>query len=321
MNLHLYVQGLNLVTNEFKGKDWWAKGLEGKQIPYFKGRTVTCPNNPEFREFHQNRVKKAMQFNSDGIFIDNIQMGQLAFEHQGKAYTFGGCYCQYCQSAFREKYGNEIPTNFDKADQNLLTSYFEFVTNSVTDFISDTKKLTGKKEFGTNFYDPGINAYITYGFDISTLMNIQDYVLFEHFIFPNEAQGRIPQLPMNIESYDKPIFSLPYKKPIAFDSEYEQNDYDLLYSTYANTRISVCLKGSEFVTKKFWHNVDPSRYKKPKVKNIPISFIPHKTKLPFFAPLIPFSWRNYLQERTITILENSRFFRPLMRVIFRFIVR
>lgn len=72
---HAYVQGLNVVTDEFAGRDIFCRDGNGRLLPYSRGRSLTCPNNPEARRIILDRVRAASREDVDGVFVDNIVFG------------------------------------------------------------------------------------------------------------------------------------------------------------------------------------------------------------------------------------------------------
>lgn len=100
IRVHAYIQGTNLVRKEFENSDFWAIDRFGNEVPYYKDRMVTCPNNPKFFKFFIDKLNKAVQYNFDGIYIDNIQMGQLTISTKNRPVTFCGCNCDHCKEKF-----------------------------------------------------------------------------------------------------------------------------------------------------------------------------------------------------------------------------
>ena len=103
LKVHAYIQGPNMiVTKENKKKDIWAKNNFNKDVVYHRGRQVTCINNPNYLKLQNEIIDLALDYDFDGIFVDNIWMGQMPIE-LGPNMTFFGCKCEYC----KEKYSNK----------------------------------------------------------------------------------------------------------------------------------------------------------------------------------------------------------------------
>jgi len=270
MKTHAYVQGPNVVYEDFKDKkDWFAKDLKGKLVSYHRGRKVVCLNNPEYKKYVSERITEMCSHDFDGIFMDNIQMGQLGvpgtFPNKS---IFFGCNCMVCNELFLKKTGQSIAIAFkSKAGRE---KYLQFRLKSTLSFIKVVSDIVHKqgKEFGTNSYDPKFNTQHVYGTDVKKLEKYQDYILFENHSLPNRKRTRHNQyIQRFIETYklSKPVFVVSYKKGIGFDSSYTQQELDLVFSEAEHSNFAVCLKGSEFVTKKIWHNLMPEKYRKPSI--------------------------------------------------------
>src|SRR5258708_11865462 len=90
IRVHAYVQGTNLVYEDFKDKDWWCQDEKGRLISYYRGRKVVCVNNPEFRKYIKEKIMTLYGTGVDGVYMDNIQMGQLGISPS----VFSGCNCK-----------------------------------------------------------------------------------------------------------------------------------------------------------------------------------------------------------------------------------
>ena len=78
IKLHAYVQGPNVVYSEFPNIDWYCCDEKNRPITYYRGRRVVCFNNPGFQEYKVKQIEKMLNLGFDGIYMDNIQMGQMA---------------------------------------------------------------------------------------------------------------------------------------------------------------------------------------------------------------------------------------------------
>ena len=68
--VNAYIQGFNLVTADFNDQDVFCRDPKGKLLPYSRGRSFICPNNPASLAIIKNRVALASKLDFDGIYID-----------------------------------------------------------------------------------------------------------------------------------------------------------------------------------------------------------------------------------------------------------
>jgi hypothetical protein len=266
LKVHAYVQGTNLVYEDFKDKDWFSQDNFGRRITYYRGRHITCVNNPGFLDFMANKVAKITRHGFDGVFIDNIIMGQmpLSILNNNLPFVFAGCNCEYCRKSFKAETGHDIPLDFEK-NKKVTEIYLKFRTQSTYRFIHALSQLASKKyfEFGTNSYDPRFNSDFMFGFNLKQIEKSQDYLLFESLTFPSRKSN--PNYDINEFSSQtkKPVFCVSYKKGIGRDKEYTQNDFNNLFSEKFS--FYPCIKGSEYFTNNTWHNLKIEKYKKPQI--------------------------------------------------------
>ncbi|PIP65031.1 hypothetical protein COU77_03945 [Candidatus Peregrinibacteria bacterium CG10_big_fil_rev_8_21_14_0_10_49_16] len=266
IRVHAYVQGPNLVFEDFKDRDWFCRDEYGQFIPYHRGRKLVCVNHPEFQEFLEERVRLACLLGIDGVYVDNVFMGQMGIPGmKNRSSSFIGCACDSCQNAF----GIPIPRRVRKWC-NRSKEYMEFRAESLRQFIerlAATAHVYGK-EFGTNSLDPRVNMHHVYGTDLGYLHTCQDYLLFESLTLPcrtgSRGNAHLQLLRCQHNLY-KPMFALSYKRGIGFDAEFDQQDLDALYSEAMECGYYPCVKGTEYVTGGIWHNLDPTKFSLPHI--------------------------------------------------------
>lgn len=262
IEIYAYVQGPNLVRNDFVDKDWWAKGPRGQHYVYFRGRDNTCVNNPGYTEFFLDRIHKALQTGVSGIFIDNLVQGQLNSPAHCE-FINNACFCEHCQSLFRQRYGKPIPANFHTLPQAEKEEVFQFRTDSILDFLSQTRSVIDANgravRLGFNCFDPQYDQRKWLGIDLEAInqSGLCDFVLFEHHAFPFH-HGRNP---VYIEDKARTLsnletISLPYIEGIGSDPQFSPYQLAALleYSRQAQT-VSTCIKLTEFKTAGVWHNL------------------------------------------------------------------
>lgn len=295
---HAYVQGTNLIYEDFRDRDWFCVDDRGKKISYSKGRKVMCVNNPGFRKYQKEKIQEVCQNNFDGVFLDNIQMGKLGIPG-GENYSsaFVGCCCRYCDKKFRIRYGRQIPKIL-KPKTIEREEYLQFRLDSISDFLQEMSVVayTYKKDFGTNSYDPRFDTTYCYGIDLQKICSLQSYLLFENHSFPDGKEignGYIDQLIIE-EEFRKPVFVVSYQRGIGFDYEYKQSDINRLFSEGRQSLFFVCLKGSEYITRKVWHNLEVEKYQKPILGDYPIVPLRKRRRRSVFTyPGIDIFFRKY----------------------------
>lgn len=344
MRLHAYVQGTNLVYAEYQDQDVWARDNFGRLMAYSKGRKLTCVNNPNFQAEFYRKVTQAAQENFDGIFIDNVHMGQMAPSFGAKPVSFVGCYCQYCQQLFKEQTGQKIPRFLTWAKPEILQAYLDFRAQSLHSFLKKAASITHShgKLFGSNSYDPKFDPRIVYGFEYEKLAQFQDYLLFETHSFPN-ADGSTNNL--RAEQYAQqlpiPVFALSYKNGISYDHQLSQSELELLKADADSHAFNLCIKGSEFVTDGVWHNLRLNEIKKiPELTDVtfnqknkksekPIKLFSNKMQFSFktklllgvLAPPLIAIVSNYLYGTLMNATMEKKRMRPLMRLMYKLVIR
>lgn len=269
LKVHAYIQGTNLVYEDYKGKDWFCSDEKGRPITYYKGRRMTCLNNPGFQDYVFDKISSMLKLPVDGIFMDNVVMGQIPppFFKKGLPYIFAGCRCRHCQKKFTDETGYEIPKILTKK-REVSEKYLLFRTKSTTEFVARASKLVRSNnfEFGTNSYDPKHNTKLMYGTDLGEIEKLQDYLLFENHSLPR-ARGQknnkyIHELSLATK---KPVFVVSYKKGIGFDKLFSQKEIDRIFAERSRSNFHICLKGSEYLTGGVWHNMYIDDYNAPDV--------------------------------------------------------
>lgn len=329
INVHAYIQGTNLVYADYPDVDWWCLDPQGRTITYYRGRKVVCVNNPGFREYILQKLTSVCQQDIAGVFMDNVQMGQLGvpvFEDE-TPFVFAGCACKYCQARFREVNGADIPSDFDR-DIKLTREYLKFRTDSLHDFLAESAKIVHQsgKKFGTNSYDPKYVTTDFFGFDLKRLAEIQDYYLFENHSLPNAKQNKsnfyIHRLAKQLS---KPVFLVSYKQGIGMESAFTQEDFDLVYSEYEDMAFNICIKGSEYTTNGIWHNLRVGEYNAPNrsLKGYPV-FI-EGSGANFVNRLIGYFVIRSITKRVynplFTLVMENRYFRILLELAYRLSLR
>lgn len=259
IRVHAYIQGPNLVHADFPDKDWWARDERGRYITYYRGRRMTSIHHQEFVDYIVNKIEDTYTLGFDGIFMDNIQHGQLGVPLPAGQLpvVFTGDRSEAAQAAFRARTGHTIPHDLE-ADLDLTRAYLQFRMESNTAFISTVADAVhrGNMEFGTNFYDPKFDPSYIYAIDLQEKTAIQDYILFENHALPRDDgkkhNGYVEDLIIE-QSIEKPVFVVSYHHGVGMAPQFTQNELDNLFSEAAQGNFNLCLKGGEFTTNGVWH--------------------------------------------------------------------
>ena len=325
IKVHAYIQGPNVAYNDFKDRNWYARDVVGNRITYYRGRDVVCLNNPEFLELTINRIQSLRNENVGGIFIDNIQMGQLGLPtyKKGEPFVFVGCTCAICRRLFFERTGESIPLDFEK-DRERAKEYLQFRVESTNKYLQTLADATHaqKMEFGSNSFDPKFPTQYMFGTDLKQLAKIQDYVLFEtHNLPSSNKHPSAAYIQAEMKGANVPVFHISYRYGIGYDAEFTQEDIDYTFTEADHYGFYPLIKGSEYITNGVWHNLDVTKLKKPRRD---VDFHPHmgKIKSKQSTP-IPRVLRVFLSRRmglAFTLFMESRLVRRLLGWVYSKVV-
>lgn len=318
LRTHAYIQGFNLVYEDYKDKNYFCRDFYGRLIPYQRGRKMSCPNNPFFVDYLLQKIKKVSKKDFDGIFLDNIYFGQFPIFVGKNKTTFFGCYCRFCQEKFQQKYNKKIPKTFVVGDA-VWRDYLQFRVGVMSSFLEKISRVvrTSKKIFGTNSFDPRLESRVMYGTDVEDLKTFQDYVLFENHDLPNQknTQKNNKHLSQIIAGSNIPILVVSYKQGIGRDSEFSQKDFNAIFSESKKIGYVPCYKGTEFITNGTWHSLKPETVQP--VERITLASLGHSRppvkKLPF-GLLLPLY--NFLYNPLTTWQFESSLGRKLLGPIY-----
>lgn len=280
---HAYVQGLNLVTDEFADQDVFCRDPHGRLLPYSKGRSFTCPNKPAARAVIRQRVEAACVHPFAGVFIDNLMFGLPPFLVRQDYTSFFGCECEHCRAAFRQQYGYALPTGPRRSPQQIADT-LDFRARTLTDLCAEMAGITRSagKVFGVNLYDPYWHTpEFHFGYSLSGLAPHLDYYLIENHALAASNRHLLPL----IEADDKPVFVVSYRDGISHDAAYTQADLDAIWSEAAALGYYPALKATEYVTDGVWHALDMSNIHAPRR-----DACPPRADLPVPSPVPPSGW-------------------------------
>lgn len=262
---HAYVQGLNLVTDDFADQDLFCRDPSGRLLSYSKGRSFTCPNNPHAVAIITNRVTRACQEDVDGIFVDNVLFGLPPLSVRTDFIPFFGCSCTYCQQAFKRQFGYPLPCAQKRGKE--IEDFLSFRARTITRLIQQLSMIAHShdKEFGINLYDPTLrNDTVYYGYSLGAIEKYLDCLLVENHSLPSQAQASNTHLIPLIQATKKPVFVVSYKRGIGMETQFTQTDFDSIYTESKQLGYAPCYKATEFTTNGIWHALDLSNLHHPR---------------------------------------------------------
>ncbi|MFW5692411.1 MAG: hypothetical protein ACOCX3_03580 [Chloroflexota bacterium] len=325
IRVHGYIQGPNLVYDEFPQVDWWARDHRHRRITYYRGRHMCSIHHEGYAQYVLNKIRGTYDLGFDGIFVDNIQHGQLGVPAaEGRMpFVFCGDYSPAARAAFRAETGQDIPTDLE-LDPDLTRLYLDFRARANEAFIGRLAEATheGGMVFGTNFYDPKFHSLYTYGIDLKRMSDLQDYVLFENHSLPRHDgkrhNGYIEDIVAQ-HDIDKPVFLVSYENGVGMAPQFRQEQIDNLFSEAARSRFHLCLKGSEFTTKGVWHclyldDITPPAREKVLPRQANVADTKRLETLLALWPLRQIIKRYY--NPITTMVFEWRIFRVMLKVIY-----
>lgn len=303
LRTHAYVQGLNLVTAEFRDEDVFCRDQWDRLLPYSKGRSLTCPNNPRAREIILNRVTAACTESFDGVFIDNMLFGLPPLSVAYNATPFFGCACSYCQDLYADQYGSPLPLS-DLTEKTMAT-YLQFRCNSVTSLVQEASSIARQhnKQFGINLYDPVLHTpELYFGYQLAAISPSLSYFLFENNLHPAVYKNGNKHLVKLLNRYKKDTFVVSYKYGIGAEPQFSQKDINILFSEANKLRYFPCLKSTEFTTDGIWHALRLTKLKQASRVSLPKQELDMPSKQPVRANWFKRSAARFLQRYTAVIL-------------------
>lgn len=275
IRVHAYIQGPNLVYDDFADQDWWARDEAGRLVPYYKGRRMCSIHDESYVDYVVKKIEATHGVGFDAIFVDNIQHGQLGMPVQpGELpFVFCGDYSDAARTDFRRATGQDIPQDLE-ADPDLTRAYLDFRMETNTRFIARLSDAAhrGGMEFGANLFDPKFDPRYIYGLDIKAMSEHMDYILFENHAMPT-SDGRkgnayIEDV-MDRHGLDKPVFVVSYDNGVGMAPQFTQENIDNIFSEAARSRFNLSLKGSEYTTNGIWHNLRLEPLTQPRTDKVP----------------------------------------------------
>ncbi len=281
---YAYIQGFNLVYNEFPEQDLWCRNSYGDVLMYSKDRAFTCPNNPQAIKIIKDRIRQASAEKFEGIFVDNLLFGLPPLYIYTNETSFFGCSCLYCQKAFKKFSGYPLTLGRKKSEQ-VIADYLMFRRKTVEEVIASFAEIAHSygKVFGINLYDPfRHSAPYYFGYDLYDIRKFLDYFLIENHALGDPTINNL-HLQKFLKNEKKSVFVVSYRQGIGREPAYSQNDLNLIYSESRSLGYIPCYKATEYTTEGLWHALRINTYTKVQKISTPSS------KVDSTIPLQPIS--------------------------------
>ena len=306
LRVHGYVQGLNLVYEDYSDKEYFCRDGFGRLIPYQRGRMMTCPNNSEFKKYFLKKIEKAIEVGFDGIYVDNVNYGMFPIPVGGKKLVGWGCKCDYCTSRFNEMFGYKMPRTVE-INSREYGDMIKMRRLVMKDFLEEVSLLVRKAglEFGSNSFDPKYDTVEAYGYDLDVNNKLQDYLLFENYDIPARGKNNF-HLRNFFEKYKK-SFVVSYLDGIGRDGQFGQEVFDKIFTESEELGYWPCYKGTEYIDNGVWKVIEKDRV--GKVKKIGIGRDAKKS----IQRKLPFEWLAWVYEWSIPVLMRIYFENKVVR--------
>ncbi len=223
-----YVQASNCVARGSYGdKDWYATTPDGRTIPYFTTRLMTCWNHPEWIERVGDLSEAAMDAGADGVFFDNLWMGATPWTVGGRVGGFAGCACRRCRAAFAEASGGyAIPRRLGPGEP--AATYHRWRADTVTRRLAGwggrIRARNPDAIVVANECDAGLRDIRSlFGLELASAAAEQDLLLVENVAMPRYEpdRGRLVSngLPLRFvrARTTAPIAAVTYEAGIGLD--------------------------------------------------------------------------------------------------------
>ncbi len=253
-----YVQSSNCVFDgRYKEKDWYALDPQGRRFHYYTGRYMTCWSHPEWIRHLRQIVRGIVEAGADGVFYDNPWHGTDPMHFLGAWMGSAGCYCERCQTAYREFSGGEVPTQISPSTDKSCQVYLRWRAGQVTQTLAElseyARSLNPEIFISGNNYDAVMRpSYLVYGVDLTSLAQVQNVVMIEDFALPKWDGNLFVNNALTLRTAqaligDTPLSTIPYDQGIGFDGVYPPRRFVQAIAEAAACGAATVIKGTEYV--------------------------------------------------------------------------
>jgi hypothetical protein len=253
-----YVQASNcVVTGSYTSRGWYAITPDGRAVPYYASRRMTCLNNPEWLAEVHNHAMRVLELGGDGVFFDNIWMGATAWVLGGAPGGFAGCACERCRSSYRADSGREMPRRLghDAESAAYLDWRAGVVARRLGDWAAAIRERKPSAWVVANNCDVILRDSIALmGIDPPRVARCQDALLVENVAMARYEPRRrrvvanaLPLKALQALVPDRPVLALTYEHGIGLDRRPSALRLRRALSEAVAVGASPVLKGSEFL--------------------------------------------------------------------------
>jgi hypothetical protein len=253
-----YVQASNcVVKGSYAARDWYATTPDGRAVPYYAGRRMTCLNHPGWLSEVRAHACRVIERGGDGVFFDNIWMGATAWTLGGRLGGFAGCACDRCRAAYREASGRDIPPRLDagEASRDYLRWRCGVLAQRLEEWAAAVRERAPGAWIVANNCDVILrDSGGLFGIDPPRVARCQDGLLVENVAMarykPRTRRliaNALPIKALRALVPDRPVLALTYEQGIGLDGRPSGTRLVRALAEAVAVGASPVLKGSEFL--------------------------------------------------------------------------
>jgi hypothetical protein len=253
-----YVQASNCVARgSFAARDWYAVTPQGRKIPYYQNRLMTCWNHRDWTAQVTSRAEHVIEAGGDGVFFDNVWMGATPWLLAGRPGGFAGCACARCAEDFARSSGHALVTTLreDAASRAWLDWRAGIVRARLTEWAAAVRALRTDAWVLANNSDIMLRDTASmFGLDPVALAPLQDALLVENIAMPRFDRRRrcLAANALTVKALratlpDRPVLTVTYERGIGLDGPPPAARLARALAESAALGAAPVLKGSEYV--------------------------------------------------------------------------
>jgi len=253
-----YVQASNCVaTGSYASRGWYACTPDGRAVPYYASRRMTCLNDPEWLAEVRQHALRVLDLGGDGVFFDNIWMGATAWVLGGRPGGFAGCACERCRTLYRAESGREMPRGLGSDEASAV--YLDWRAGVVARRLGEWAAAIRERQPGAwvlaNNCDVILRDSVALmGIDPARVARCQDALLVENVAMARHEPSRrrvvanaLPLKALQALVPDRPVLALTYEHGIGLDRRPSGPRLCRALAEAVAVGASPVLKGSEFL--------------------------------------------------------------------------
>ena len=251
-----YVQSSNCVAaGSYADRDWYAVTPDGRRIPYYHGRFMTCWHHPGWQEEVAANARRAIERNADAVFFDNVWMGAMPWTLAGATGGFAGCACPRCREAFRRAHDAEMPERIDDGPASRL--YLRWRAEVVAERLAQWRDLVRAEREDALVLANNCDVILRdtrtlFGIDLTLTARGQSALLIENVAAPRLDETRLVANALPLKAIralvpERPILSLAYERGIGLDGPPDPARLVRTIAEAAAVGVAPLVKASEYL--------------------------------------------------------------------------